>query len=59
MNISIILLYLAGVPVITRGDGQDMSSLVGSSVLTALGLPELITYRWVGIGCILMLLKVI
>ena len=31
-----------GVPVVTRGDGSDMGSRVGASVLTTLGLPELI-----------------
>ena len=33
-----------GVPVVTRGDGSDMGSRVGASVLTALGLPDLIAY---------------
>jgi Glycosyl transferase family 41 len=31
-----------GVPVVTRGDGVDMGSRVGASILTALNLPELI-----------------
>ena len=34
-----------GVPVITRGDIIDMGGRVGSSILTALGVPDLITYN--------------
>ena len=33
-----------GVPIITRGDSIDMGGRVGSSILTTLGVPQLITY---------------
>ena len=34
-----------GVPVVARGDTIDMGGRVGSSILTALGVPDLITYN--------------
>jgi protein O-GlcNAc transferase len=33
----------AGVPIVTRGDDKEMSGRVGSSMLSVLGLMDLIT----------------